>query len=37
MEVYRQVVNTHLCHDYSSFSIISGLDLGGSGYRQVVK
>ena len=28
---------TYLCHYYSSFSNISGLDLGGSGYRQVVK
>jgi hypothetical protein len=27
----------YLCHDYSGFSNISGLDLGGSVYRQVVK
>jgi len=26
-----------LCHDYSIFSNISGLDLGGSEYRQVLK
>ena len=26
-----------LCHDYSSFSNISGVDLGGSRYRQVLK
>ena len=28
---------TYLCHGYSSFSNISGMDFGGSGYRQVVK
>ena len=28
---------THLCYDYSSFSNISGLDLRGSGYVQVLK
>ena len=28
---------TYLWYDYSSFSNISGLGLGGSGYRQVVK
>jgi len=28
---------TYVCHDYSSFSNISGMDLGGSGYGQVLK
>jgi len=27
----------YLCHDYGSFSNISGMDLDGSAYRQVLK
>jgi hypothetical protein len=27
---------TYLCHDYGSFSNISGMDLDGSGNRQVL-
>ena len=33
---HYSILLTYLCHDYSSFSKISGMDLGGSGCREVL-
>jgi len=34
--LYYSILLTYLCHDYSSFINISGMDLDVSGYGQVL-